>query len=135
MAAGETRTLSAPRPMPSGGFELYAWFFMRVSGVLLLFLALGHLVIMHLINNVDNIDYAFVVQRWGTPFWRSYDLVMLSLALLHGMNGARTLADDYLKGGKRALAMAALFTLTLVFLAVGALVIFTFQPRTPGMFF
>ena len=33
------------RERPTGGFELYAWLFMRVSGVLLLFLALGHLAI------------------------------------------------------------------------------------------
>jgi succinate dehydrogenase / fumarate reductase membrane anchor subunit len=123
------------RAAPSGGFELYAWFFMRVSGVLLMFLALGHLLIMHIINNVDKIDYAFVVARWGTPLWRTYDFLLLSLALLHGFNGARVLVDDYLKGGKRALAQAVLFTLAFLFLAAGALVIFTFQPKARGVFF
>ena len=39
------------RPRPTGGLELYAWLFMRVSGIALLLLALGHLAIMHLINS------------------------------------------------------------------------------------
>ncbi len=127
-------SLSSPRPVPSGGFELYAWFFMRVSGVLLMFLALGHLVIMHLINNVDHIDYAFVAARWATPFWRCYDLLMVILALLHGFNGARVLVDDYLKGGRRILALSVLYSLALVFLVLGSLVILTFQPQA-GTFF
>jgi succinate dehydrogenase / fumarate reductase, membrane anchor subunit len=128
------RTASGGRTVPSGGFELYAWFFMRVSGVLLLFLALGHLVIMHLVNNVDTIDYAFVAKRFATPFWRSYDLLMLLLAMLHGLNGARVLIDDYLKGGKRVLALAVLYSVGLAFTVAGAVVLVTFQPKAGGIF-
>lgn len=128
------RTSTGGRAAPSGGFELYTWFFMRVSGVVLLFLALGHLAVMHLINNVDTIDYAFVVKRFATPFWRFYDLLMLLLALLHGFNGARVLIDDYLKGGKRVLALSVLYVLALAFTVAGAIVILTFQPRSGRIF-
>ena len=31
-----------------GGAELWWWLFMRISGLVLLFLALGHLIVMHL---------------------------------------------------------------------------------------
>ena len=114
--------------MPPGGVELYAWLFMRLSGVLLLFLALGHLAIMHLINSIDNIDFAFVAARYAGSFWRIYDFLMLFLALLHGFNGARTLADDYVRSpGKRLLAVSALYTLCFAFLGVGSWVIFTFH--------
>ena len=75
----------AARARPESGVELYAWLFMRVSGLALLFLALGHLLIMHVIHNVETIDYQFVAHRFMTPFWRTYDLVMLWLALLHGL--------------------------------------------------
>ncbi len=88
---------AGPTPKPAGGFELFAWFFMRVSGILLLVLALGHLTIMHLINSVDAIDYAFVASRYAAPFWRTYDLLLLILALLHGLNGVRTIIDDYVR--------------------------------------
>src|SRR3990172_5615582 len=77
-------------------FELYSWLFMRISGVFLIVLALGHLAIMHIFNNVDTIDYEFVAARFATPFWRIYDLLMLLLALLHGLNGTRTIIDDYI---------------------------------------
>src|SRR5260370_34857066 len=108
----------AGRSIPTGGaFEIFAWFFMRVSGLLLLFLALGHLIIMHLINSIENIDYQFVVERWATPFWRSYDGIMLVLALLHGMNGLRTILDDFLRpGGWRTFWMSLLYVATGLFL-------------------
>jgi len=118
-----------PAPRPAGGFELYTWFFMRVSGVLLLVLALGHLAIMHLVNSVDVIDYAFVASRYATPFWRTYDLLLLILALLHGLNGVRTMIHDYVRPrGWRLLSLSCLYVLGLMFLAIGSLVILTFQP-------
>src|SRR3989442_209838 len=53
------------RPAPTDSpFELYAWLFMRISGVLLLLLAVGHLCIMHLFNHIDTINYEFVAGRW-----------------------------------------------------------------------
>lgn len=88
----------ASRPRPESGLELYAWVFMRVSGLALVILALGHLLIVHLINNVEIIDYRFVARRYATPFWRTYDLVLLWLALVHGVNGVRTLIGDYVLG-------------------------------------
>lgn len=123
----------AGRPAPTdSSFELFAWFFMRVSGVLLLLLALGHLVIMHLLNSIDNINYEFVANRWAGTwgiFWRSYDGLMLFLALLHGLNGLRTILDDFLRpGGWRVFWMSLLYTVGFVFLVVGTFTILTFRP-------
>lgn len=122
--------IEAGRPRPESGFELYAWLFMRVSGAVLLLMALGHLAIMHVINNIEVIDYQFVVRRYATPFWRTYDLVMLWLALLHGLNGTRTFIEDYVGAhGWRVFSLASLYVIGFVFLALGSLVILTFQPR------
>lgn len=119
----------AGRARPESGLELYAWMFMRVSGVVLLFLALGHLLIMHLINNVDHIDFQFVAERYATPFWRTYDLVMLWLALLHGLNGIRILVGDYVRSrGWQVAAMASFYVFGFILLALGSLTILTFQP-------
>lgn len=119
------------RPAPTGNnFELFAWFFMRVSGVLLLFLALGHLVIMHLINSIDTIDYWFVAERWGSPFWRAYDWLMLFLALLHGGNGIRTILDDFFRPGPwRTLFLTTLYVLVLILMLLGTMALVTFQPQ------
>lgn len=120
---------TAARIRPESGLELYAWLFMRLSGIALLFMALGHLVIMHLINNVEIINYEFVAARYATPFWRTYDLIMLWLAMVHGLNGARIVVDDYvLKRGWRLMALGTLWAIGIVFLALGSLVILTFQP-------
>lgn len=117
------------RPRPASGLELYAWLFMRVSGILLLLLALGHLAIMHLINNVDKINFAFVAERWANPLWRLYDWLLLLLALVHGFNGVRVIVDDYVHSpGLRVLSLVGVYSLTFLFLVVGSLVILTFQP-------
>lgn len=119
------------RPAAGSSFEVYSWYFFRVSGLLLVFLALGHLVIMHIVNNVDAIDYDWVADRWATVGWRVYDWLLLALALLHGMNGARVVLDDYVHAPRwRAVAMATLAVLTVSFLGLGTLTIALFE-RAP----
>ena len=63
------RTDWGRRTPPIGGtnFELYAWFFMRISGLFLVLLAAGHMFIMHVFNDTLNLDYEFVAARWDTP--------------------------------------------------------------------
>ena len=119
----------AGKPRPESGLELYAWIFMRISGLALLFLALGHLLIMHIIHNVDHIDFQFVAARYVTPFWRTYDLLMLWFAMIHGVNGVRTVLVDYISArGWRTVSLASLFVLGFVLLTLGSLAILTFQP-------
>ena len=97
--------------------------------MVLLFLALGHLAIMHIINSIEVVNYDFVAARFMTPFWRTYDLVMLWLAMIHGANGVRTLVDDYISArGWRLVSLASLYVVSFVILALGSLVLFTFQP-------
>lgn len=115
--------------MPPGGFDRFAWFFMRISGLALLFLALGHLTVMHLVNSIDTVDYAFVAARYATPFWRTYDGLLLVLALLHGFNGLRVIAQDYLSGGKRLAVQWVAGFLCLALMMAGLYIVFTFQPE------
>jgi succinate dehydrogenase / fumarate reductase membrane anchor subunit len=119
----------AGKPRPESGLELYAWIFMRVSGLALLFLALGHLLMMHIIHNVDSIDFRFVAARYATPFWRTYDLLMLWFAMIHGVNGVRTVLLDYISPrGWRMVSLTSLFLVGFVLLTLGSLAILTFQP-------
>ena len=122
-----------PQPRPAGGTELYAWLFMRISGIVLLLLALGHLFIMHVFNSVHNIDYDFVAARYIGLFWRGYDLTMLWLAMIHGMNGLRTLVDDYLRPLWRGLTVKGLYAVGALFLILGTWVIIAFKPSTGRM--
>lgn len=122
-------TETGSRPKPATKFELYAWLFMRLSGILLLFLVLGHFSIMHLINSVDVIDFNFVAGRYGRLLWRVYDLTLLTLAMLHGLNGARILVDEYLKGRWRTMASVCVSLLGALAIIIGAIVIIIFQSK------
>ena len=112
-------------------FELYAWLFMRISGIVLLFLVLGHLLIMNVLDGgVQRINFAFVAGRWSSPFWQAWDLLMLWLAMLHGTNGLRTIINDYSNRDRtRFWLKMLLYVATAFTLILGTLVIFTFDPN------
>jgi succinate dehydrogenase / fumarate reductase membrane anchor subunit len=109
--------------------ELYAWLFMRVSGLILVIMVLIHFAIMHVINDIQDISFAFVVKRFATPFWISFDLIMLILALVHGLNGMRTIIYDFVRARKwRVVWLSTLYALGLIFLVVGTVTLVSFRP-------
>lgn len=117
------------RRVVSGTPEVYAWFFMRISGLVLLFIAVFHLLWMHLVIGVDNINFNVVASRWQNPLWRVFDLALLIFALSHGANGTRWVLEDYIRSpGWQIAAKWFVYVLVLVVGAMGAYIIFTFQP-------
>ena len=48
-------------------FETWQWFFMRISGLVLVVLALGHFALTHILNDVTDTNAEFVGQRWRRP--------------------------------------------------------------------
>ena len=111
-------------------FELYSWLFMRLSGLVLVVLVLGHLFIMLVLDGgVHRISFGFVAGRWSSPFWQTWDLLQLWLAELHGANGLRTVINDYTeKDQTRFWLKMLLYTSAVLVLVLGTLVIFTFDP-------
>jgi len=104
---------------------------MRISGLLLVLLALGHMFIMHVLVELtgNEIDFAFVQSRWGTPFWRIYDFALLVLAFVHGANGARIVIADYVANRTlRGLLVGLLIGLAGIWLVLGMAVIVFFNP-------
>lgn len=117
------------------GFERFMWYFMRLSGLALVILALGHMIIMHVLVQLsgEEVNFAFVTSRWGTPFWRIYDFLLLVLALIHGVNGTRVVIGDFVRrGGLRNTLIVVLAGATLVWLVLGMVVIIGFDPNTAG---
>lgn len=114
----------------AGNFELNSWLFMRGSGLLLVVLVFGHLFVnLMLGEGIHAIDFAFVAGKWASPFWQVWDLLMLWLAELHGMNGLRTIINDYAtKSTTRFVLKTLLYFSALIVLVLGTLVIFTFDP-------
>jgi succinate dehydrogenase / fumarate reductase membrane anchor subunit len=113
-----------------GNFEMHAWLFMRISGLVLVVLVLGHLLIMNVLDGgVQRINWGFVAGRWASPFWRIWDLLMLWLAELHGTNGLRTVINDYAERPQtRFWLKAMLYASAVLVVTLGTLVIFTFDP-------
>ena len=103
---------------------------MRLSGLLLVVLVLGHLLVnLVLGEGVKQIDFSFVAGKWSSPVWQSWDLAMLWLAELHGVNGLRTVINDYAeKDSTRFWLKALLLGSAILVLILGTLVIFTFDP-------
>ncbi|MBX6341082.1 MAG: succinate dehydrogenase [Thermomicrobiaceae bacterium] len=115
------------RRVRGGNFELISWYFMRISGLLLLGLVFGHLVAVHVATPIDNVDFQFVQNRYATPFWRIYDWLMLTLALFHGLNGVHLSVDDYLYSrGWRLFGLSVLAALLVIFFVVGTYNILAF---------
>ena len=113
---------------PRQNFETWSWFFMRISGLALVFLALVHFALTHIVNDVAETDSAFVADRWSNPLWRLFDWSLLLLALLHGLNGMRWVIDDYVRApAARAVTKAVLYSLSLGLFGLGTLTIVTFS--------
>lgn len=131
-ATRDTPLPSANRPKlerrPRMNFETWSWYFMRISGLVLVFLALLHFSITHIIYDVVETDAEFVASRWESPLWRAYDWVLLALGLLHGLNGLRWVIDDYVRRpAARATVKAALYSVTFALFAYGTLTIITYD--------
>jgi succinate dehydrogenase / fumarate reductase membrane anchor subunit len=124
-------TGGAGRARPTGkGAEFWWWAFMRISGILLVFLVIGHVLIMHVFGGgIDRVNFQFVAVRWQHPFWRTWDWLILSLATVHGINGLRVIILDYVRRPGTRIALTWLFYVTgIVLFALGSIVVFTFDP-------
>ena len=126
-----TEARDKPQLRPRQSFETWSWFFMRISGLVLLFLALTHFAITHILHDVVDTDAGFVQRRWDNPLWRMFDWALLLLALFHGLNGLRYIIDDYIrKPAARATVKSVLYSVTFALFAYGTLTILTF--KAPG---
>jgi succinate dehydrogenase cytochrome b556 subunit len=81
-------------------FETRMYRFMRYSGVMLIPLAFGHVLIKDIIHGVHVIDNNYVALYWGSWGWRLYDLALLGFALAHGINGLKQVLEDYIHSEK-----------------------------------
>jgi len=116
-----------PRPQ-SGGFELFVWYYMRLSGVALFVLALIHFSVMHFIfdPSQENAQWIFDT-RWNSVLLRTFDWLLLMMVVSHGFLGIRTVTMDYLKGGTRTLALMVLYLLGIVIFVMGTSVVLAVQ--------
>jgi succinate dehydrogenase / fumarate reductase membrane anchor subunit len=132
-------TIDAPRsPMRPVrrrrvNWEKWGWLYMRASGIVLVVLIFGHLLVnLFLGDGVKAIDFAFVAGKLANPFWIVYDTLLLWLALIHGANGMRTIVNDYARGRFRIVLLVLLAGATIALLTMGTLALTTLDPCPTG---
>ena len=107
-------------PLRRDDWGTVSYLFIRGSGVALAFLVIIHFVIQHVINDIYTLDLNFVAHRWSSPGWRIYDALMLTLALAHGLNGSRIVANDYiLRPAWNRMVNSAIFAVGLLWIVIG----------------
>jgi succinate dehydrogenase / fumarate reductase membrane anchor subunit len=108
-------------------FERYAWLFMRLSGVAMLILAVGHMVIQHILNSSTNLSLQFVAEQWNAWGWKAFDIFLLWMAIPHGIRGLFNVLSDYIHnpGIRRFIGgLLALFVIATVIWATIAIILF-----------
>jgi succinate dehydrogenase / fumarate reductase membrane anchor subunit len=126
--AAPPRTLKQARATYSTNGELMWWVFMRVSGLLLIFLVFGHLFANNIQIDAGTIDFAYVAQRLSQPGVKIYDTFLLAFAMLHGVNGLRYSVEDYVKRpGRRFWTKVALYSVAGIVFVLGTMTLWAFS--------
>lgn len=127
------RTMAQARAAYATNAELAWWVFMRVSGLLLVFLVLGHIWFNNITIDVAIVDYDYVAERLSKSWVKIYDTFLLGLAMLHGVNGLRYSIEDYIKRpGARYWTKIIVFTLAGVIFVLGAMTLWAYSFEEMG---
>ena len=95
-AISEKSTITRRRVQIHSNFERRAFLFMRISGIALLVLAVGHMMIQHVLNSSTNLTIMFVAEQWNSWGWKVFDILLLLFTIPHGINGLRNVLEDYI---------------------------------------
>jgi len=105
-------------------YEHVAWKWMRYSAVALVPLVWIHVLIQDVLVGVHQINLDYVVLRWSLLGWQVYDILLLSFAFAHGMNGLRQVLSDYIynKSARNVIAWV-IFIAWIVITSIGGIAI------------
>lgn len=121
-AAWELPPVTGTRTAPRSSLVDYA--LLRVSGLALSVLVLGHFAVTHVVTDVAGQDSSFVARRLSSWLWIAWDATMLAAALAHGYAGVRMALADHANGVRvRRWIDRGVAGLTVALFAVGALAI------------
>ncbi len=102
-AATGTVEAEVGSPWSYAGSGFLAWLLQRVTAIGLVVLLPIHVVINHLAN-ISKVEehilpglvvFSDVAERFESPAYWTVDVLLLSFALYHGLNGVRNVAVDY----------------------------------------
>jgi succinate dehydrogenase / fumarate reductase membrane anchor subunit len=115
--------LPAPAARDEHASRLTEYVLLRVTGLALSVLVLGHFAVTHFVTDVAHDDSAFVAQRLSSGIWVAWDSAMLAAALAHGSVGLRLAIADYASGRRRRLLQHSVVGLAGALFVVGTIAI------------
>ena len=120
------RTFTDARQQSHSNAELNWWIFMRISGLILIFLVLGHIYMTFIQVSESDATFVAVVNKLQNPAWKFYDWTILALSMLHGVNGARYSIEDYVRSRpNRAWVKTIFYTISAVIFTLGTIGLFS----------
>ncbi len=115
---------------PQSNLERRAFLFMRLSGIMLLLLAVGHMLLQHVFRDVHNLTLQVVQDIWRSWGWRAYDLLLLVFAVIHGFNGLRQVLEDYIHKPSTVHIIKWILVVAIIATIIwSAVAIFSFNPE------
>lgn len=128
MATTISREKNVRHVRVQANLERTAYLFMRLTGLSLLVLAVGHVFIQLILNDVHNLTLQFVADQWDSWGWKVYDMLLLVFALSHGMNGLRNVLEDYIHNrGTVRVINGVLLAFTVITIIVAGFAIASFD--------
>ncbi len=103
----------------------FAWYFQRVTGVILFIQVLVHFYISHRTWDSGH-DWATIIHRLSNPYMKMFYLVFVVLGLYHGLNGAWAVIRDYhMPEGWRKFVFGVIVTLGIFLGTLGFITMLT----------
>jgi succinate dehydrogenase / fumarate reductase membrane anchor subunit len=119
---------SYARPRKSGA---PAWWLQRVTGLALVFLTVGHYILMHY-NPVSGHDYGETASRLSSPWFKGIYLGFITIGMYHGLQGIWNIVRDYkLKPAVGLTIFGVIVIAGVIFVTIGWNTILSFDPLKP----
>ncbi len=131
---------SRPAPQVGFSFEYLMWIFTRISGLVLILLAIIGVVGAFIMgarlqidlptlvrwtffpnpNHVVNSNIPDVAMGWATAYWQIMQMMIIFFGGTHGINGLRVVIEDYLDSGWLKVVLRGLLLLLWIFMLIVA---------------
>ncbi|MCB0280275.1 MAG: hypothetical protein KDD94_12275 [Calditrichaeota bacterium] len=110
----------------------FAYYFQRISGLVLVILLLVHYFMMHS-TALGGHSHEETVRRLSNFGWQAFYLCFIFLGLYHGLNGIWNIVQDYnLSPRMRMLIYIFLLMFGIIFGAIGAITVITVPQKFAG---
>jgi succinate dehydrogenase / fumarate reductase membrane anchor subunit len=131
---------SRPAPQIGFSFEYLMWIFTRISGAVLIFLAIVGMALAFWMGartqldvgalmrwtffpnsyHVVNTNIPDVVPQWANAYWQIMQMLIIFFGITHGVNGLRMVIEDYIGANRLRIFLRGLLFLFWMFMLIVA---------------